>query len=245
MPFFMRPPIGVGAFNRDATHNRGYLYTTNPTLSSQLANRRLTEAALTVADFRGKRVLDVGCGDGTYTIELFDEGRPASVYGFDPAREAIALADEKVGTRQIIFAAHDAYNVPLPAGSFDIAHLRGVLHHLERPADVLREAFRLAPLLIVLEPNGYNPILKCIEKVSRYHREHGEKSYRPSFLDGLVRELGGSVRTRRWVGIVPFFCPDAMARALKALEPFFERLPALRSVGCAVYLQVARRGGKG
>lgn len=239
-----KKPVDVRAFSRDATHNRGYLYTTNAALSSKLANRRLTDAALAVADFEGKRVLDVGCGDGTYTMELFDEGRPASVYGFDPAREAIALAVEKVGTRRIVFAAHDAYSVPLASNSFDIAHLRGVLHHLDRPVDALREAFRLAPLVIMLEPNGYNPILKCIEKLSRYHREHGEKSYSPAFLDLLVKEVGGSVQARHWVGIVPFFCPGALARGLKAIEPIVERLPGVRAGVCGVYVQVAGRDAK-
>ncbi|MEX0880220.1 MAG: class I SAM-dependent methyltransferase [Thermoanaerobaculia bacterium] len=236
-----RPAVTVDAFDRDATHNRGYLYTTNARLSSKLANRRLTEAALAAADFTGKRILDVGCGDGTYTIDLFEAGRPASMYGFDPAREAIAVARQKIAGRPITFAAHDAYTVPLPDRSFDIAHLRGVLHHLERPVDVLREAFRLAPVLIVLEPNGYNPVLKCIEKLSRYHREHGEKSYAPAVLDRWVRELGGVVRARVYVGLVPFFCPDWLARALKSIELALERAPVLNAAGCAVYLQVAER----
>ncbi|MCA1581920.1 MAG: class I SAM-dependent methyltransferase [Acidobacteria bacterium] len=233
---------GVGAFDRDAAHNRGYLYTTNAKLSSELANRRLTSAALESADFKGKRILDVGCGDGTYTMDLLRDGRPASIYGFDPAREAIALAAQKGAGKPVTFAAHDAYSVPLPDDSFDIAHLRGVLHHLERPIDALREALRLAPVLIVLEPNGYNPILKCIEKLSRYHREHGEKSYAPAALDRWVEGLGAAVRARRFVGLVPFFCPDAVARGLKALEPALERTPLLRSAGCAVYVQVAQRG---
>lgn len=235
---------GVGAFDRDATHNRGYLYTTNAKLSSELANRRLTSAALAAADFAGKRVLDVGCGDGTYTMDLLREGSPASIYGFDPAREAIALAAQKGAGKPVTFAAHDAYSVPLPDDSFDIAHLRGVLHHLERPIDALREALRLAPILIVLEPNGYNPILKCIEKLSRYHREHGEKSYSPASLDRWVEGLGAAVRRRRWVGLVPFFCPDAVARGLKLLEPALERMPLLRSAGCAVYVQVAQRASR-
>lgn len=237
-----RPVVTVDAFDRDATHNRGYLYTTNARLSSELANRRLTDAALAAADFTGKRILDVGCGDGTYTIDLFEGGRPASMYGFDPAREAIAVARQKIAGRPVAFAAHDAYAVPLPDRSFDIAHLRGVLHHLDRPVDVLREAFRLAPVLIVLEPNGYNPVLKCIEKLSRYHREHGEKSYAPAALDRWVRELGGHVRARGFVGLVPFFCPDGLARVLKSIEPVLERTPGLKAAGCAVYVQVAERG---
>ena len=237
-----RPDATVAAFDRDATHNRGYLYTTNARLSSELANRRLTEAALAAVDFKGLRVLDVGCGDGTYTLDLYDGGQPASVYAFDPAREAIALARDKAAGRRITFAAHDAYAIPMQSGSFDLAHLRGVLHHLERPQDVLREAFRLAPLVIVLEPNGYNPVLKCIEKLSRYHREHGERSYPPSALDRWVRELGGHVCARGFVGLVPFFCPDVLARVLKSIEPVLERVPVLNAAGCAVYVQVAERG---
>lgn len=236
-----RPDVTVEAFERDATHNRGYLYTTNARLSSQLANRRLTEAALAAADFRGKRVLDVGCGDGTYTVELLEKGNPASLYGFDPVQEAIAIAREKAANRPITFATHDAYNVPLESGTFDIAVLRGVLHHVERPADILREAFRLAPVLIVIEPNGYNLILKCIEKLSRYHREHGEKSYAPSTLDRWVAQLGGTVRARDWVGLVPMFCPDWFARVLKKIEPFLEGTPVLNAAGCAVYVMVAQR----
>lgn len=236
-----RPDAAVSPFDRDATHNRGYLYTTNASLSSELANRRLTQAALQVSDFRGKRVLDVGCGDGTYTVELFDGGLPARIYAFDPSCEAIGIARQKVAGRDITFAVHDASNLPLPDRSFDVAHLRGVLHHVDRPVEVLREAFRLAPELIVLEPNGYNPVLKLIEKTSRYHREHGEKSYSAASLDRWVRELGGRVTTRQWVGLVPFFCPDWAARALKTIEPVIERLPIANAGSCAVYVQVAVR----
>lgn len=233
----------VEAFERDAARNLGYLYTTNARLSSKLANRRLTEAALAATDFNDKRVLDVGCGDGTYTVDLFEEGHPRSIYGFDPAQEAVSVARQKISGRPIAFAAHDAYAVPLDSDSFDIAHLRGVLHHLDRPAEVLREALRLAPRLIVIEPNGYNLALKCVEKLSRYHREHGERSYAPSRLDRWVREVGGRVCARRFVGLVPFFCPDWLARALKSAERTIERAPVLNAACCAVYVQLVEREG--
>ncbi len=237
----VHPETAIAAFDRDATHNRGYLYTTNAALSSVLANRRLTDAALRAVDFRGKRVLDVGCGDGAYTIDLFDGGRPSRMYGFDPSAEAIAVAREKVSSRPIRFEVSDGSAVPLADHEFDVAHLRGVLHHAEHPRELLREAFRLAPVLLVLEPNGYNPVLKVIEKASRYHREHGEKSFSARALDRWIRELGGRVVSRHWVGLVPFFCPDPIARVLKALEPVVEHTPILNAAGCAVYVQVSVR----
>jgi ubiquinone/menaquinone biosynthesis C-methylase UbiE len=231
----------VDPFNKDVAANSGYLYTTSSGLSSQLANRRLSDAALAAANFRDQRVIDIGCGDGTYTMELFDRGQPASMHGVDPACNAIDAARKRAAGRNIRFAVENAYKLPFAPNSFDLAHLRGVLHHMDRPADALREAFRVAPLILVIEPNGYNPILKLLEKASRYHREHEEKSYPALRLDKWVRDIGGSVILRKWVGLVPFFCPDAIARLLKQVEPFLEKTPLIRACGCAVYVMVAKR----
>lgn len=237
------PTRPFDAFNRDVAKNAGYLYTTNAGLSSELANRRLTDAALAAVDFRQQRVVDIGCGDGTYTIELFDRGQPRSMHAADPAEAAIASAREKVGDRQIAFAARSAYDLPWPDGSFDIAHIRGVLHHVERPMDALREAFRVASRLVIIEPNGLNLGLKVLERVSRYHREHQEKSYSPGRVDEWLRQLGGTVIRRQWVGLVPFFCPDWLARMLKQVEPLAEATSMGSRLSCAVYVAVATRRG--
>lgn len=235
----------VDPFNRDATTNAGYLYTTDAQLSSQMANRRLTDAALDAVSFRGKRVLDIGCGDGTYTIELFERGQPVAICGVDPAHKAIEVARQKASGRNVKFAVESAYKLPYVSDSFDIAHLRGVLHHMDRPVDALREALRVAPLIVIIEPNGYSPILKLLECVSRYHREHKEKSYGYLKLDRWVQDNGGFVKSRQWVGLVPFFMPALFAKGLKKIEPVFERLPLIRVCGCAVYVMVAVRRDKG
>lgn len=240
-----REPIApFDAFNRDVQQNTGYLYTTNASLSSELSNRRLTDATLAAVDFRQKRVVDIGCGDGTYTIDLFDRGHPCSIHGTDPARAAIIAAREKIGARQIEFDVHSAYALPWADNAFDLAHVRGVLHHLERPQDALREALRVASTVLIIEPNGLNIGLKVIERVSSYHREHQEKSYSPSRIDKWVRQLGGRVTSRQWVGLVPFFCPNWIARSLKRLEPLVEAMPVGRRFGCGQYVAVATRDAR-
>ena len=228
-------------FNLDVAANDGYLYTTNARLSSILANERLTQAALDAVSFRDKRILDLGCGDGTYTNELFDAARPASIHGVDPAESAIQVAIARTANRALTFSVENAYHLPFETNSFDIAHIRGVLHHLERPADALAEALRVAPVIVVIEPNGYNPILKLIERFSKYHREHGEKSYRPKHLDEWTEALGATVIRRTYAGLVPFFCPDWLARITKKVEPFIERAPLLNAMGCAVYVYTATK----
>lgn len=184
------------AFSKDVAKNTGYLYTTNASLSSYLANKRLTDVTLQIYSFTGKKVLDVGCGDGTYTLELFDRGQPLIIHGLDPTFEAIKVARQKVDKCNIAFLVGSAYRLPYGNNFFDVVHLRGVLHHLDDPLYALREAFRVAPTVVVIEPNGLNPGLKFLEKYSTYHIEHGEKSYRPSRFNSWVNELGASFRVR-------------------------------------------------
>ena len=234
----------VKAFSADAAANDGYIYTTNAPLSSRLANRRLTDATLDLADFEAKRVIDIGCGDGTYGREILDLANPAVIAGIDPAEEAVRIARRKAEEPRLVFSASSAYTLPCADDSFDIAYLRGVLHHMTRPVEALGEALRVAPLVVVIEPNGYNPGLKLIERCSKYHIEHGEKSYAPRTLDRWVAGLGGRVVDRQFVGLVPMFSPDWMARAMKRAEPGLERLPALRAVGCAVYAFTATRASR-
>jgi ubiquinone/menaquinone biosynthesis C-methylase UbiE len=233
----------VDSFDEDVLANGGYRYTTNAQVSSVFANDRITRAVLDFADVRGKDVLDVGCGDGAYTIDLYDQGRPARVHGLDPAAEGVACARRRVGGRPVIVSVGSAYELPFADGRFDWAVLRCVLHHMDRPQDALREAMRVARRVVVVEPNGFNPVLKILERVSPYHREHDEKSWTSWTLDRWVREQGGVVRRRRYIGVVPMFCPGWFARFMKFWEPLLERLPLVRRLGCAQYVFVCERAG--
>jgi SAM-dependent methyltransferase len=136
-----------------------------------------------------------------------------------------------------------AQSLPYPDDSFDVAYFRTVLHHMDDPVAALREALRVAPLLLVIEPNGYNPGVKVIERCSSYHIEHEEKSFAPKRLDRWVGEVGGEVVSRQWVGLVPMFSPDWVAKITHRVEPVLERLPVLRAVGCAVYVFTVVRSG--
>ncbi len=232
---------GVDPFERDVVTTGGYRYTTEAPLSSRLANQRITEASLASADWSGRRVLDLGCGDGTYTAELLRLGRPASIHGVDPARSAVTAAQARAADPRMTFAVGSATALPHADDEFDVTYLRGVLHHMDRPADALAEALRVSPLIVVVEPNGYNAGLKVLERVSRYHREHGEQSFAPRRLDRWVERVGGMVVSRRFIGFVPMFAPDQLARAAKVIEPGLERRRGLRQAMCAQYVFAAAR----
>lgn len=234
----------VTQFNQDVQTNKGYLYTTAAKLSSRLANQRLSEAVALITDLSGKRLIDVGCGDGAYTIE-FLAAKPEYVLGVDAAEAAVASARQKYNTLEHIeFEVVDIYNLGDLGRHFDTAIVRGVLHHLYDVEKAIVSLSKIADEVIIVEPNGYNPILKLIEKMSRYHIEHEEKSYFPHQLDQWFIQHGGSVVKSFYCGLVPFFCPDIIARTLKILEPLVERIPILKQLGCAVYvLKINTRRG--
>jgi SAM-dependent methyltransferase len=185
--------------------------------------------------------VDVGCGDGFYTIRFWDLAQPKSMVGVDPAGHAIAVANTNKGNRPVKFLVGDAHELPFPDNSFDLALVQSILHHDDNPRSVIREAFRVAPEVLVHEPNGNNPGLKIIERISRYHLEHNEKSFTSKQLRRWIEESGGVIAYQRFAGFVPMFCPSLVARAMKAVEPFVEALPLLNTLGCAVTVIVARR----
>jgi SAM-dependent methyltransferase len=232
---------GPQPFDADVLARSGYQYTTDAKLSSHLANARISEAVLAAVDFSGKSVIDIGCGDGTYTREFVERGGAARVVGVDPSMEAIEAARGAPNPGRTSFEHGEGEDLRWGEDEFDIAHLRGVLHHAEAPRKGLAEALRIAPLAIVVEPNGYNPGVKLLERFSAYHVEHSERSFAPRRLDRWAREAGGEVSTRQWIGQVPFFCPDTVARLAKRIEPTTESFPLVRLAMCAQYLFVARR----
>jgi 2-polyprenyl-3-methyl-5-hydroxy-6-metoxy-1,4-benzoquinol methylase len=73
-----------------------------------------------LVDLRGKRVLEVGCGDGRLTFRYAD--RTAYVLGVDPDREAIGFAreDRPEALRQRV-QFRVAKRVDRPRRRFDVA----------------------------------------------------------------------------------------------------------------------------
>ena len=99
----------------------------------------------------GARVLDVGCGTGDLSIELF-ENTAAQVTGLDFCGPMLKLAKTKAP--QLQFIEGDALNLPFAEASFDGLTIGFALRNL---ADVDRG---LRELLRVLKPDGYVAILE-------------------------------------------------------------------------------------
>lgn len=226
-------PSSYEVFAKDAREQGSYTYTVDR-LSSRTSNERINAAMFAFGLLNGKTVIDVGCGDGTYTAELF-KGGAISVLGVEPGAEAVDVAIAKnalLGGRKPEFQVCNAYDLEGLGRTFDVAVLRGVIHHIPDPLRGIRQVCKVARDVLVIEPNGYNPVLKIIEQVSPYHREHQELSYTRATLARWFAEAGAELRDDTYIGLVPFFCPDWMVRPLKVMEGLVEALPVARALMC-------------
>jgi SAM-dependent methyltransferase len=92
------------------------------------------------------RLLDVGCGPGTITIDLARRLPEGGVVGIDRSEDVLsearttALAD---GVGNVEFRAADLMGLPFDDGTFDVVHAHQVLQHLTDPVGALREMARV------------------------------------------------------------------------------------------------------
>jgi SAM-dependent methyltransferase len=84
------------------------------------------------------RVADLGCGTGTLSLLLAQEGYDVDGVDFSP--EMVRLAREKAGDRAGVgFVVADAADPPLPPASYDVVLCRHVLWAIEDRASALEQ----------------------------------------------------------------------------------------------------------
>lgn len=104
------------------------------------------------------RVVELGCGDGAIANRLAELGFCSSYRGFDISESGI----EKARQRALAGFSFAISSVPIPIedNAADVVIMSHVVEHLEHPRELIAEARRIAPILIVevpLELNGGLP----------------------------------------------------------------------------------------
>jgi len=105
-------------------------------------------------ELEGRRILDVGCGIGTY-VRKFRQFSD-DVYGVDIDEDKVRIASAELGN---IYQA-PAEELPFEDASFDVILLHEVIEHVRNDRETIREAVRcLRPGgdLIIFAPNRMYP----------------------------------------------------------------------------------------
>ncbi len=145
--------------------------------------------------YRGRAVLEVGCGAGTDLVRFARGG--ASVTGVDLSASAIALARQNFAQQGLAADLREADGEQLPFGdaSFDLVYAHGVVQYTSNAPALIRECHR------VLKPGGeavfqvYNRVswLNALSKLMKVPLEHEDapvlRKYSIGELRGLLREF--------------------------------------------------------
>lgn len=95
------------------------------------------------------RWLDVGCGNGAFTEEVFARCARSAVIAIDPSDDQLAHARTRHGAKTAEFRDGDAQKLAFDAGSFDVAVMALVISFLPAPALAAAEMAR------VVRPGGW------------------------------------------------------------------------------------------
>jgi len=95
----------------------------------------------------GARVLDLGCGTGRFAIPMA-ERLGFDVTGADSSEQMLQKARAKDTGARVKWEHQDAIDLTYAPASFDVVFTSHLLHHVDRPDEVIRECYR------VLRPHG-------------------------------------------------------------------------------------------
>src|SRR3989344_4720388 len=93
---------------------------------------------------KDKKVLDIGCGQGTFTVAMMKAGA-REVTGIDFSEDSIEFADNiskklNLDKDKIKYITSSVYELPFEDETFDFIIQNGVFHHLENIDKALKEA---------------------------------------------------------------------------------------------------------
>lgn len=201
-------------------------------LAESTYDRLLSTFAEVVRPVPGQDCIDLGCGTGAFTWRLARTGLVMT--GIDISSKSIQRARDRADGATYLVG--DVMATGLPAGSFDIAALFGVLHHITAASDRIRalaEARRLlrrGGRVFAFDPSAHSPSMFLYRHprsplYSPVGKTANEVLVGPGQLRAELAAAGfRSIRVRGLSGITFRYVKGRFARILLPAYSIYEEL---------------------
>jgi ubiquinone/menaquinone biosynthesis C-methylase UbiE len=187
----------------------------------RLIDRREKEAVLgALAPLEGKRVLEIACGTGRFTVMLAERG--ADVVGLDISRAMLAQGREKArdaGVEEhISFLLGDAARLPFPDDYFDAVFAMRFFHLADTPAKFLTEMARVSKAQVFFDT--FNDFSTRV--VYNWLLPMGSHLYSREDVERLVGDAGLSLAEADHDFVVPYGLyrkiPGGVAAEIRSID---------------------------
>ncbi|KAJ6480486.1 S-adenosyl-L-methionine-dependent methyltransferase [Mycena vitilis] len=138
---------------------------------------QLSRAPLT--DLRPQRIVDLGCGTGSWSIDAATQFPDAQIFAVDRS----PLPERKIPVNVQFVQMDLTKDLGLQKASFDVVHARLVMIHLPDVANAVKRAAELVKpggILLLEEPDGNSvaqtggPASRCVAlEMIKIHNSHG------------------------------------------------------------------------
>ena len=158
-----------------------------------------------------RRLLDVGCGSGTFLSRISAINRDTSLFGIDLVPETVRIAKERLGEKaEIRLCDICSEQVPWGDNSFDHVVCVTTFHEFHNPKKALSEMHRIVRpqgCVIIADKTSFFPIRQlCNLLIFRLSREGDVRLYSESEFRQLLEGCGfKSVNWERVANASPQF----------------------------------------
>jgi len=179
---------------------------------------------------KGKRVLDIACGEGYGAAALHQSGA-ASVIGIDVSPDACQHARKKYGLDARV---GDAQNIPLAKASVDVVVCFETIEHISQPGQFLDECAR------VLAPGGMMIVSTPNRDVYHKHAPHNPFHLKELNEAEFVELLNARFKKTRLFTQRPEFAACWSPRSLSSERSFWWKMPAFGRLRWKLQLSCCR-----
>lgn len=202
---------------------------------NRFARRRIENVFALLPALRGRRLVDLGCGMGTFTLEAARHG--AVALGVDPAPAAVAAATRVAAAEGVTgarFIRADAARLPLAGGAADVVVAADLTEHLDGDTlgQVLGESARIlrdGGVMVVYTPEHTHLFERLRERRLLLRPDPSHIGIRSADeLAAAVRAAGLHVELVRYL---PSHLPiwNLLERAFASRVPLLRRRIGLRA----------------
>ncbi len=199
----------------------------------QLCDKReyLNSVPEFIGPLSGKKVLELGCGDGWISLRFASSG--AKVWAIDLSPKMIELAQRyaRGANLDINFEPMIVEQLSYDDNFFDIVFMHMALHHCDIPAtaEQIRRVLKPGGKAVIIEDYAYHPVMRVYRRLTPSKHTHDEH---PLNSDEVARFVSFfSEHTLAFSGLINIFETEN-GRLVTMSRPTLRRIDAFLYAHC-------------